>query len=145
MASMNYFNSNRKNPTYVLKWKSVMERHVITKSTSIHDYSCFCYGCHRWSGNCLSSRSTCVHSRFWWSSCCSISDFLYNVLQMVICPFSFAHCAVCSSSIYRFCPRIDMPPHLDTLFRFVRKWKTTQYSNFCIPNIKIKLLVIEQL
>jgi hypothetical protein len=42
MASMNYFDSKRKNPTDVLKQKSVMERHVITKSTNIHDYSCFC-------------------------------------------------------------------------------------------------------
>ena len=45
MASMNYFDSKRKNPTYVLKQKSVMERHVITKSTNIHDYSCFCLFC----------------------------------------------------------------------------------------------------
>ena len=33
MASMDYFDSRRKNLTYILKWKSVMEMHVITKAT----------------------------------------------------------------------------------------------------------------
>ena len=43
MASMKYFDSSRKNPTYILKWKSVMEMHVITKSTNLHVYCCFSY------------------------------------------------------------------------------------------------------
>ena len=33
MAYMNYFNFNKKNLTNFLKWKSVLEIHVITKST----------------------------------------------------------------------------------------------------------------
>ena len=33
LASINYFDSRRKNLTYILKWKSVMEMHVITKAT----------------------------------------------------------------------------------------------------------------
>jgi len=33
---MNYFDSSRKNLIYVLKWKSVMEMHVITKYTNLH-------------------------------------------------------------------------------------------------------------
>ena len=41
MASMNYFDSSWNNLTYILKWKSVMEMHVITKSTNLHVYSCF--------------------------------------------------------------------------------------------------------
>jgi hypothetical protein len=35
MASMNYFDSNRKNPTNFSKWKSVMKIHVIAKFTLI--------------------------------------------------------------------------------------------------------------
>ena len=34
MASIKYFDSSRKTPTYILKWNSVMEMHVITKSTN---------------------------------------------------------------------------------------------------------------
>ena len=36
MASMNYFDSKRKNLTYFLEteWKFVIEMHVITKSTN---------------------------------------------------------------------------------------------------------------
>ena len=41
MVSMNYFDSSRKNLTYMLKWKSVMEMHAITKSTNLHVYSSF--------------------------------------------------------------------------------------------------------
>ena len=41
MASINYFDSSNKNLTFFLKWKSVMEMHVITKSTNLHVYSCF--------------------------------------------------------------------------------------------------------
>jgi hypothetical protein len=36
-----FFDSSMKNLTYILKWKSVMETHVITKSTHIHIYSIF--------------------------------------------------------------------------------------------------------
>jgi len=36
MQTMNYFDFNR---AYILKWTSVMEMHVITKSTSLHVYS----------------------------------------------------------------------------------------------------------
>ena len=36
MASTNYFDSCRKNVIYILKWKSVMEMHVITKSNNLH-------------------------------------------------------------------------------------------------------------
>jgi hypothetical protein len=44
MASMNYFDSSRKNLTYILKWKSViMEMHVITQSTNLNVYSWFSY------------------------------------------------------------------------------------------------------
>ena len=37
------------------------------------------------------------------SSCCSIFSFLCNVLQLVVCHFSFDHCIVCPSSISDFC------------------------------------------
>ena len=43
MAFMNYFESSRKNLTYFFKWISVMEMHVVIKSTNLHDYSCFSY------------------------------------------------------------------------------------------------------
>ena len=43
MASMNYFDSSRKNLTYILKWKSVMEMHVITQSTNLDVYSWLSY------------------------------------------------------------------------------------------------------
>ena len=43
MASMNYFDSRRKNKTYNLKWKSVMKMPVITKSTNLHVHSCVSY------------------------------------------------------------------------------------------------------
>jgi hypothetical protein len=39
MASMNYFNSSRKNLTYILKRKSAKEMHAITQFTNLHDYS----------------------------------------------------------------------------------------------------------
>ena len=49
MASMNYFDSSRKNLTYNLKWKSVMEMHV-TSNNKIHQpsqwsqwYSCWIF------------------------------------------------------------------------------------------------------
>ena len=32
---MNYFDSSRKNVTYFLKWKPVIEKHVIKKSTDL--------------------------------------------------------------------------------------------------------------
>ena len=32
-----------------------------------------------------------------WCLCCSIFSFMCNVLQIVVCPFSFGHCVVCSS------------------------------------------------
>jgi hypothetical protein len=41
MSSVNYFDSSRTNQTYLLKWKSVMELHVITKYIILHDYSWF--------------------------------------------------------------------------------------------------------
>jgi hypothetical protein len=43
MTSMNYFDSSRKNLSYIyFEWKSViMEMHVITKSTNLHVYSSF--------------------------------------------------------------------------------------------------------
>ena len=40
MASMNYFDSIRKHLAHFFKYKSVMEIHVITKSTNLHVYSC---------------------------------------------------------------------------------------------------------
>ena len=43
MTSMNYFNSSRKNPTYILKRKSVMELHGMTKFTNLHVNSCLSY------------------------------------------------------------------------------------------------------
>ena len=43
MASINYFDSSRENLTYLSKWKSVMEMHVITKSTNPHGYICSSY------------------------------------------------------------------------------------------------------
>ena len=44
MASTNYIDSSiKRNLTNFFKWKSVMEMHVITKSTNLHDYSCFSY------------------------------------------------------------------------------------------------------
>ena len=51
----------------------------------------------------LALRSTCFHLRFvWGSSCCSLLSFLCNVLQIVVCPFCFCHCALCPSSISGF-------------------------------------------
>ena len=44
MASINYFDSSRENLTYLSKWKSVMEMHVITKSTNLHVYSWIFFG-----------------------------------------------------------------------------------------------------
>jgi hypothetical protein len=42
MTSMNYFDSSRKNLTYIFEWKSVIiEMHVITRSTNLHVYSSF--------------------------------------------------------------------------------------------------------
>ena len=41
MASMGYFDSNRKHNAYSLKWKSVMEMHVIPNFSSIYNYICF--------------------------------------------------------------------------------------------------------
>ena len=44
MAFMNSFDSSRKNLTYILKWKSVMEignPYVIVKSTNLHHGMCF--------------------------------------------------------------------------------------------------------
>ena len=43
IASMNYFDSSRKNLTYIFQWMSVTEMHVITKFTNRHVYSCFSY------------------------------------------------------------------------------------------------------
>jgi uncharacterized radical SAM superfamily Fe-S cluster-containing enzyme len=43
MAVMYYIDSSRKNVTYILKWKSIIEMHVITKSTNLHVYNCFFY------------------------------------------------------------------------------------------------------
>jgi len=39
---------------------------------------------------------------FWWSSCYSLFSSICNVLQIIVCPFSFSHCVVCLSSIYGF-------------------------------------------
>jgi len=39
---------------------------------------------------------------FYWGSCNSIFSFMCNVLKIVVCPFSFGHCVVCSSSINGF-------------------------------------------
>ena len=41
-------------------------------------------------------------SVFQWGSCYSIFHFMCNVLQIVVCPFSFGPYVVCSSSIYGF-------------------------------------------
>ena len=46
MASMNYFDSNRRNLSYFFKWKSEMEIHVIAKTANLHAYSCFSYPDH---------------------------------------------------------------------------------------------------
>ena len=43
MASINYFDSSREILSYFLKWKSVMEMHVIIKFTNFPAYSCFSY------------------------------------------------------------------------------------------------------
>ena len=37
---------------------------------------------------------------FKWGSCCSIFKCLFNVLYIVVYPFSFGHCVVWPSSIY---------------------------------------------
>ena len=37
---------------------------------------------------------------FQWCSCCSIIRFQCSVLQIVVCPFSFGHGAVCPSNTY---------------------------------------------
>ena len=41
--NMNYFDDSSKHLPYFFNCKSVMEMHVITKSTNGHDHSCFSY------------------------------------------------------------------------------------------------------
>jgi hypothetical protein len=41
-------------------------------------------------------------SFFWGGSCFPIFSFLFNVLYIVVCPFSFGHCIICPSSICVF-------------------------------------------
>jgi hypothetical protein len=43
-----------------------------------------------------------ISTHFQWVSCCSIFSFLYNILQIVVCPFSFGHYIVCISWIFGF-------------------------------------------
>jgi hypothetical protein len=81
MASMNYFDSKRKNPTYVLKQKSVMERHVITKSTNIHDYSCFC----------LFLLCVCLFVCFFFAF---VFVFALLVLVFIVCLFFVGFCCL---------------------------------------------------
>ena len=44
--------------------------------------------CYMWCKNCLLFRSTQDHSRFQWGLFCSVLNFLYKILQIVVC-FSF--------------------------------------------------------
>ena len=43
MASLNYFDTSKKNLARFSKWKSVNEMHVITQFANCHGYSCFSY------------------------------------------------------------------------------------------------------
>ena len=58
-------------------------------------------GCHQWSRNLLTRPKYLSSARLQWGSCCSIFSFMCNVIQIVVCPFSFGYCVVCPL-IYRF-------------------------------------------
>ena len=46
-------------------------------------------GCYQWSRNLLTRPEYLSSSRLQWGSCCSIFSFICNVIQIVVCPFSF--------------------------------------------------------
>lgn len=69
----------------LLKSYKALSQHIpiyIAKSLGVFFFFFF-YGYHMWNRICIPFLSTCDHSRFLWSSCCSVFKFLCCVLCTV--------------------------------------------------------------